>query len=253
MSLHAVRAIYVVELARNWTTPLPSILAPIISSALYFVVFGAALGAQIQDVGTLSYGAFIVPGLIMLTLLTDTISNASFGIFTSKFTGTVYELLSAPISASEIVFGYVAAAATKAMIVGLLILATARLFIPFTIVNPVGMVAFLLLICITFSVFGFVLGLWCREWSRLNTVPMLIVAPLAFLGGCFYSVSALPPSWRAVALLDPVLYIVSGLRWSFYGITDVSIASSIFVVLALLASFLTCASWLLQTGRNLKP
>jgi ABC-2 type transport system permease protein len=252
MNLHAVRAIYSFELARTWRTLMQSIASPVISTSLYFIVFGAAIGTRMASIEGVSYGAFIVPGLIMLSILTESISNASFGIYMPKFSGTIYEVLSAPISSLEIVLGYVGAAATKSVILGTIILATARLFVDYTIVHPLWMVAFLILTSVTFSFFGFIIGVWADGWEKLQMVPMLIVTPLAFLGGSFYSISMLPPVWQKLALFNPVVYLVSGFRWSFYGVSDVNVVISFGMTLLFLALCLTAVGWIFRTGYKLK-
>jgi ABC-2 type transport system permease protein len=252
VNLYAIRAIYLFEMARTWRTVLQSIVSPVISTSLYFVVFGAAIGSRIQGVDGISYGAFIVPGLIMLSLLTQSISNASFGIFFPKFTGTIYELLSAPVSYVEIVIGYVGAAATKSIILGLIILATSGLFVPLEIQHPLWMLLFLVLTAFTFSLFGFVLGIWADGFEKLQLVPFLIVTPLIFLGGSFYSVDMLPPFWQTVTLFNPVVYLISGFRWSFYGIADVSVGLSLTMTLCFLALCLAAVWWIFKTGYRLK-
>ena len=252
MNLPAIRAIYKFEMARTGRTLLQSIATPVISTSLYFVVFGAAIGSRIQEIDGVSYGAFIVPGLIMLSLLTESISNASFGIYFPRFVGTIYELLSAPVSTLEIVISYVGAAATKSIILGAIILMTAGLFVPLRIEHPVWMVAFLLLTAVTFSLFGFIIGIWADGFEKLQLVPMLIVMPLTFLGGSFYSIDVLPPFWRTVTLFNPVVYLVSGFRWSFYGIADVSVAVSLAMTLVFLAICLTIVWWIFKTGYRLK-
>lgn len=252
MNLHAIRAIYLFELARTWRTLLQSIASPVISTSLYFVVFGAAIGSHMGQIDGTSYGAFIVPGLIMLSLMTESISNASFGIYMPKFTGTIYEILSAPISYVEIVIGYVGAAATKSVILGLLILATARLFVPFTIVHPVWMIVFLILTAVTFSLFGFLIGIWADGFEKLQIIPMMIVTPLAFLGGSFYSINMLPPLWQKIALFNPVVYLISGFRWSFYGVADVRVDISVGMTLMFLALCLAAVWWMFKTGYKLK-
>ena len=252
MNFYAVRAIYKFEMARTLRTVLQSIVSPVIATALYFVVFGAAIGSRIDSISGISYGAFIVPGLIMLSLLTQSITNAAFGIFFPKFTGTIYEILSAPVSYIEIVLGYVGAAATKSMILGLIILATSTLFVPLQIMHPVWMVAFLFLTAITFSLFGFVLGIWADGFEKLQLVPFLIVTPLIFLGGSFYSIDVLPPFWRAVTLFNPVVYLISAFRWSFYGISDVNVALSGAMTVLFLAICLTAVWWIFKTGYKLK-
>jgi ABC-2 type transport system permease protein len=252
MNFQAVRAIYLFEMARTWRTLLQSIVSPVLSTSLYFVVFGAAIGSRIQEIDGVSYGAFIVPGLIMLSLLTQSIANASFGIYFPKFTGTIYELLSAPVSYFEVVLSYVGAAATKSIILGLIILATAALFVPLRIAHPVWMLFFLVLTAVTFSLFGFIIGIWADGFEKLQLVPLLIVTPLTFLGGSFYSIDMLPPFWRAVTLFNPVVYLVSGFRWSFYGIADVSVAVSLAMTLVFLGLCLAAVSWIFKTGYRLK-
>ena len=249
---HAVKAIYNFEMARTWRTLMQSIISPVISTSLYFVVFGAAIGSRIPQVGGISYGAFIVPGLIMLSLLTQSISNASFGIYFPKFTGTIYELLSAPISFVEIVIAYVGAAASKSIILGLIILATAALFVPLHIDHPFLMLVFLVLTAVTFSLVGFIIGIWADGFEKLQVIPLLIVTPLTFLGGSFYSISMLPPFWQTVALFNPVVYLVSGFRWSFYGAGDVSVGLSIAMTLGFLAISMAVVAWIFKTGYRLK-
>ncbi|MDN5842189.1 MAG: ABC transporter permease [Alcaligenaceae bacterium] len=252
MNISAVRAIYMFEMARTWRTLMQSIIAPVISTSLYFVVFGAAIGGRIQEVGGVSYGAFIVPGLIMLSLLTQSISNASFGIYFPKFTGTIYELLSAPVSYFEVLLGYVGAAATKSMLLGLIILATAGLFVPVRIDHPWVMILFLVLTAVTFSLFGFIIGIWADNFEKLQLVPLLIVTPLTFLGGSFYSIDMLPPLWQTVTLFNPVVYLISGFRWSFYGLADVGIAVSLGMTLAFLVLCLLVIAWIFRTGYRLR-
>ncbi len=252
MNLHAVRAIYHFEMARTWRTLMQSIVSPVLSTSLYFIVFGAAIGSRIPEVNGVSYGAFIVPGLIMLSLLTQSISNASFGIYFPKFTGTIYELLSAPISYLEILLAYVGAAASKSVILGLIILATAGLFVPLRIEHPLWMVLFLLLTAVTFSLIGFIIGIWADGFEKLQVIPLLIVTPLTFLGGSFYSIDMLPPFWQTVALFNPVVYLISGFRWSFYGQADVSLALSLGMTLAFLAAALGVVGWMFKTGYKLK-
>ena len=252
MNFYAIRAIYMFEMARTGRTLLQSIVTPVISTSLYFVVFGAAIGSRITDVEGVSYGAFIVPGLIMLSLLTQSISNASFGIFFPKFIGTIYELLSAPVSYVEIVVSYVGAAATKSIILGLLILATSGLFVPIEVAHPVWMLAFLVLTAVTFSLFGFLLGIWAEGFEKLQLVPFLIITPLIFLGGSFYSVDMLPPFWQTVTLFNPVVYLISGFRWSFYGIADVSVGLSLTMTICFLALCLAAVWWIFKTGYRLK-
>ena len=252
MNFHAIRAIYKFEMARTGRTLLQSIVTPVISTSLYFVVFGAAIGSRITGIDGVSYGAFIVPGLIMLSLLTQSISNASFGIFFPKFTGTIYELLSAPVSYIEVIISYVGAAATKSIILGLLILATSGLFVPIEIAHPLWMLAFLVLTSVSFSLFGFVLGIWAKDIEKLQLVPFLIVTPLIFLGGSFYSVDMLPPFWQTATLFNPVVYLISGFRWSFYGIADVSVGVSLAMTVCFLAICLAAVWWIFKTGYRLK-
>lgn len=252
LNVPAILAIYRFEMARFWRTALQSIVAPVISTSLYFVVFGAAIGARMQTIDGVAYGAFIVPGLIMLSLLTQSVSNAAFGIYFPRFAGTIYELLSAPISPFEVVLGYVGAAATKSIIIGLIILATASLFVPLHIEHPIWMVFFLLLTALTFSLFGFVIGLWADGFEKLQLVPLLIVTPLTFLGGSFYSIDMLPPFWRAVSLFNPVVYLVSGFRWAFFGKGDVAVGVSIVATFAFLALCLGLVTYIFRTGYRLK-
>ena len=252
MNVHAVRAIYGFEMARTRRTLMQSIISPVISTSLYFVVFGAAIGSRIQEVGGISYGAFIVPGLVMLSLLTQSISNASFGIYFPRFVGTIYELLSAPVSYFEIVLAYVGAAASKSIILGLVILATAGLFVPLHIAHPAWMVLFLVLTSVTFSLIGFIIGIWADGFEKLQLVPLLIVTPLTFLGGSFYSVDMLPPFWQKVSLFNPVVYLISGFRWSFFGIADVSVAVSLGMTFVFMAISLSIVAWIFKTGYRLK-
>ena len=252
MNFRAVRAIYLFEMARTWRTLMQSIISPVISTSLYFVVFGAAIGSRIPTVGGISYGAFIVPGLIMLSLLTQSISNASFGIYFPKFTGTIYELLSAPVSFVEIVIAYVGAAASKSIILGLIILATATLFVPLHIDHPFVMLLFLVLTAVTFSLFGFIIGLWADGFQKLQLVPMLIITPLTFLGGSFYSINMLPPFWQKVTLFNPVVYLISGFRWSFYDISDVSVGVSAGMTGVFMLICLFTARWLIKSGYRLR-
>jgi len=249
---HAVRAIYNFEMARTWRTLMQSIISPVISTSLYFIVFGAAIGSRIPQVGGVAYGAFIVPGLVMLSLLTQSISNASFGIYFPKFTGTIYELLSAPVSYVEITLAYVGAAATKSIALGLIIMATAGLFVPLRIEHPLWMVLFLVLTAATFSLLGFIIGIWADNFEKLQLVPLLIVTPLTFLGGSFYSIDMLPPFWQTVTLFNPVVYLISGFRWSFYGIADVSVALSLVMTLVFMAVSLAVLAWIFRTGYRLK-
>ena len=252
MNLHAIRAIYGFEMARAWRTLMQSIISPVISTSLYFVVFGAAIGSRIPEVGGISYGAFIVPGLVMLSLLTNSISNASFGIYFPRFTGTIYELLSAPVSTLEILISYVGAAATKSIILGLIILATASLFVPLQVLHPFWMLLFLVLTAVTFSLVGFIIGVWADGFEKLQVVPLLIVTPLTFLGGSFYSIDMLPPLWQKVALLNPVVYLISGFRWSFYGMADVSLGLSLGMTAVFLLAAIGVVAWIFKTGYRLK-
>jgi ABC-2 type transport system permease protein len=252
MNLPAIRAIYKFEMARWGRTLLQSMVSPVVSTSLYFVVFGAAIGSRITEIEGVPYGSFIVPGLIMLTLLTQSVANASFGIYFPRFTGTIYELLSAPISYFEIVTGYVGAAATKSIILGLIILATAWLFVPIQIAHPFWMIAFLVLTAVTFSLLGFVIGIWADGFEKLQLVPLLIITPLTFLGGTFYSINILPPFWRGVTLFNPVVYLISGFRWSFFNIADVSPATSLVMIGLFLAVCLAVVAWIFKTGYRLK-
>src|SRR5438105_9616929 len=252
MNFRAIQAIYLFEMARTWRTLLQSIVSPVVSTSLYFVVFGSAIGSRITEVEGVSYGTFIVPGLVMLSVLTQSIANASFGIYFPKFVGTIYELLSAPISYVEIVLGYVGAAATKSIVLGLIILATAGLFVPLHIHHPLWMLAFLVLTAVTFSLFGFIIGIWADGFEKLQMIPMLVVTPLTFLGGSFYSISMLPAGWRTVSLANPVVYLVSGFRWSFYGSSDVSVGVSLSMTMAFLILCLATVWWIFKTGYRLK-
>jgi len=249
---HGVWAIYRFELARFFRTSLQSVLTPVITTSLYFVVFGAAIGSRMNQVDGVPYGAFIVPGLIMLSLFTESISNASFGIYIPKWTGTIYELLSAPVSYVEVVIGYVGAAATKSVMLGALILATARLFVPYEIAHPLAMLAFLVLTSVTFSLFGFIVGIWADNFEKLQIIPLMIVTPLTFLGGAFYSIDMLPPLWQKLTLFNPVVYLVSGFRWSFYGVADVDVAVSLGMTLLFLALCMAAVWWIFRTGYKLR-
>jgi ABC-2 type transport system permease protein len=252
VNTYAVRAIYTFELSRWFRTLVQSVASPVISTSLYFVVFGAAIGSRIAEVDGVSYGAFIVPGLIMLSILTESISNASFGIYMPRYAGTIYEVLSAPISSLEVVMGYVGAAATKSVMLGFVILATARVFVPFHIEHPLWMVAFLVLTAVTFSLFGFIIGLWASGWEKLQVIPILVITPLAFLGGSFYSISMLPPLWQKITLFNPVVYLISGFRWSFYGISDVGVGVSLAATVGFMILCLIVISWIFKTGYRLK-
>ena len=252
MNYYAVKAIYLFEMERAWRTLLQSIVSPVLSTSLYFVVFGAAIGSRIDQVNGVSYGAFLVPGLVMLSLLTQSIANASFGIYFPKFTGTIYEVLSAPVSMIEIVLGYVGAAASKSVILGIIILITAAFFVPLEIHHPFVMLFFLFLTAISFSLFGFIIGIWADSFEKLQLIPMLIVTPLVFLGGSFYSISMLPPVWQTVTLFNPVLYLVSGFRWSFYEIADVSVGVSVAMILVFLSLCMGIVWWIFKTGYRIR-
>ncbi|GHA30723.1 transport permease protein [Devosia pacifica] len=252
MNLEAIRAIYKFEMNRTFRTPLQSIIAPVISTSLYFVVFGAAIGSRITEIEGVSYGAFIVPGLIMMMILTQSVSNGSFGIYFPKFTGTIYELLSAPVSYFEVVLGYVGAAATKSMILGILVLLTAGFFVPLRIEHPVFMALFLVLTALTFSLVGFIIGILAKGMEQLQTVPLLVIMPLTFLGGTFYSINVLPEIWQTISLANPVLYLVSGFRWSFYGISDVDVSVSLVMIGIFLAACIGVVGWIFRTGYRLK-
>ncbi len=252
MNVYAIRAIYRFEMSRTWRTLLQSVVSPVLATALYFVVFGSAMGSHLGAIDGVRYGAFIVPGLVMLSLLTQSIANASFGIYFPKFVGTIYELLSAPISPLEIVLGYVGAAASKSMLLGLIILATARLFVPYGILHPLWMIAFLVLTSLTFSLFGFIIGIWADNFEKLNLVPALIVTPLTFLGGSFYSINMLPPFWRTVTLFNPVVYLISGFRWSFFGVSDIAVGASLGMTLVFMLACLAGIWWIFKTGYRLK-
>ena len=252
MNWHGIRAIYRFEMARTFRTLTQSIASPVLSTSLYFVVFGAAIGSRMGDIGGVSYGAFIIPGLIMLSLLNESISNASFGIYMPKWAGTIYELLSAPVSWIEVVLGYVGAAATKSLVLGILILVTARLFVDYEIQHPVWMIGFLLLTAVSFSLFGFIIGLWADDFQKLQVIPLMVVTPLTFLGGAFYSINMLPPVWQKITLFNPVVYLISGFRWSFYGQSDVNIWISLAAILGFLAACLIGVWWIFRTGYKLK-
>ncbi|HEX5694330.1 MAG TPA: ABC transporter permease [Arenimonas sp.] len=252
MNWYAVRAIYRFEMARTFRTITQSIASPVLSTSLYFVVFGAAIGSRMGEVDGVSYGAFIIPGLIMLSILNESLSNASFGIYMPKWAGTIYELLSAPVGWGEAVLGYVGAAASKSMMLGLLILVTARLFVPYEIAHPVWMVLFLLLTALSFSLFGFIIGLWANDFQKLQVIPLMIVTPLTFLGGAFYSIDMLPPVWQKIALFNPVVYLISGFRWSFYGVSDVNVVVSFGAIVVFLAACLTAVWWIFRTGWRLR-
>ncbi|HXR62948.1 MAG TPA: ABC transporter permease [Rudaea sp.] len=252
MNVHAIRAIYRFEMARTFRTLMQSIASPVLSTSLYFVVFGAAIGSRMGEVGGVSYGAFIIPGLIMLALLNESTSNASFGIYLPKWSGTIYELLSAPVSPLEVVIGYVGAATTKSIMLGVLILVTARVFVPYEIAHPLWMVVFLLLTAVTFSLFGFVIGLWADDFQKLQVIPLLVITPLTFLGGAFYSINMLPPIWQKITLFNPVVYLISGFRWSFYGSSDVNVVVSAGMTLVFLALCLGAVFWVFKTGYKLK-
>jgi ABC-2 type transport system permease protein len=252
MNWQGIRAIYRFEMARTFRTLTQSIAAPVLSTSLYFVVFGAAIGSRMGDIDGISYGAYIIPGLIMLALLNESISNAAFGIYMPKWSGTIYELLSAPVSFVEVVLGYVGAAASKSVLLGLLILATARIFVPYEIAHPVWMLCFLLLTAVTFSLFGFIIGLWADNFQKLQVVPLMVVTPLTFLGGAFYSINMLPPIWQKITLFNPVVYLISGFRWSFYGVADVNVGLSLAAIVGFLALCMTAVWWIFRTGWKLK-
>jgi ABC-2 type transport system permease protein len=252
MNLYAIRAIYRFEMARTFRTLMQSIASPVLSTSLYFVVFGAAIGSRMGHIDGVSYGAFIIPGLIMLSLLNESISNASFGIYMPKWAGTIFELLSAPVSYIEVVIGYVGAAATKSVMLGILILVTARIFVPYEIAHPVWMFGFLVLTAVTFSLFGFIIGIWADGFEKLQVIPLMIVTPLTFLGGAFYSISMLPPIWQKITLFNPVVYLISGFRWSFYGLSDVNVVVSLGMTLLFLSLCLAAVWWIFRTGYKLK-
>jgi ABC-2 type transport system permease protein len=252
MNVHAIRAIYYFEMARTFRTLMQSIAAPVLSTALYFVVFGAAIGARMGRVDGVGYGSFIVPGLIMLSILTESVANASFGIYLPKWSGTIFELLSAPVSYVEVLIGYVGAAATKSVMLGVLILVTARLFVPYEILHPVWMIAFLILTAVSFSLLGFIIGVWAGSFEQLQVVPLMILTPLTFLGGAFYSISMLPPLWQKITLFNPVVYLISGFRWSFFGAADVNVVASAAATLCFLALCIAAVRWIFTTGYKLK-
>ena len=252
MNIYAIKAIYRFEMARTFRTWMQSILSPVLSTSLYFVVFGSAIGSRMGTVQDIDYGAFIIPGLVMLSLLGESISNASFGIYLPKFSGTIYELLSAPVAFTEAVLGYVGAAASKSLMLGVLILVTARVFVPYHVVHPVWMVAFLVLTAVTFCTFGFIIGLWADSFQKLQTIPLMIITPLTFLGGAFYSIKMLPAFWQKVALFNPVVYLISGMRWAFYGKGDVDVAISLAAICGFLVVCLTAVWWIFKTGHKLK-
>ena len=252
MNWHAIRAIYRFEISRTFRTAIQSVASPVLSTSLYFVVFGAAIGSRMGDIDGVSYGAFIIPGLIMLSLLNESISNASFGIYMPKWSGTIYELLSAPVSYVEVVIGYVGAAASKSLLLGVLILLTSRIFVPYEIAHPVWMLCFLLLTAVTFSLFGFIVGLWADDFQKLQVIPLMVITPLTFLGGAFYSISMLPPFWQKVTLFNPVVYLISGFRWSFYGVADVHVGISVAAILGFLALCMGAVWWIFRTGWKLK-
>lgn len=252
MNVHAIRAIYRFEMARTFRTLTESLASPVLTTSLYFIVFGAAIGSRMGDIDGVSYGAFIIPGLIMFSLLNESISNASFGIYMPKWSGTIYELLSAPVSFVEVVLGYVGAAATKSLMIGVLILITARFFVPYEIVHPGWMLFFLVLTAVSFSLFGFLIGLWASDWQQLQVIPLMIVTPLTFLGGAFYSIQMLPPVWQTVSLFNPVVYLISGMRWAFYGVADVNVLVSAGMILVFLAACLAAVWWIFRTGWKLR-
>ena len=252
MNIHAIRAIYRFEMARTFRTLLQSIASPVLSTSLYFIVFGAAIGSRMGAIDGVAYGAFIIPGLVMLSMLNESTSNASFGIYMPKFTGTIYELLSAPVSYVEVVIGYVGAAASKSILLGFLILATARLFVPYSIAHPFAMIGFLVLTAVTFSLFGFIIGIWADGFEKLQIIPLMVMTPLTFLGGSFYSIGMLPPLWQKIALFNPVVYLISGFRWSFYGVSDVSLGLSLGMTVVFLLICLTVIGWIFRTGYRLR-
>lgn len=252
MNFYAVRAIYIFEMARTWRTLMESIASPILSTSLYFIVFGAAIGSRMGDIDGVSYGAFIIPGLVMMSLLSMSISNASFGIYFPKFSGTIYEVLSAPVSPLEIIIGYVGAAASKSIILGILILATAKLFVDYDIAHPIWMMAFLTLTSITFSLLGFIIGLWADDFQKLQIIPLMVITPLTFLGGAFYSIDMLPEPWQTLTLFNPVVYLISGFRWSFYEVSDVDVTTSIAMITLFMLACVAVVTWIFKTGHRLK-
>ncbi len=252
MNFYAIRSIYIFEMARTWRTLMQSIASPIISTSLYFVVFGAAIGTHMVEIEGVSYGAYIIPGLAMLTIMGESVSNASFGIYLPKFTGTIYEVLSAPVSYAEVLIGYVGAAATKSLILGVLILATARLFVSYSILHPFWMAGFLILTSVSFCLFGFIIGIWADSFQKLQIVPLMIITPLTFLGGSFYSIYMLPPIWQKITLFNPVVYLISGFRWSLYGVSDVNVGVSLGMTLLFLATCIAIVWWIFRTGYRLK-
>ena len=252
MNYHGIKAIYLFEMNRTWRTIMQSIASPVLSTSLYFIVFGTAIGSRMGEIDGISYGAFIIPGLVMMTLLTQSVSNASFGIYFPKFSGTIYELLSAPVSYVEILLGYVGAAATKSVLVGVLILITARFFVEYQIEHPFWMVSFLLLTSVTFCLFGFIIGIWADGFEKLQLIPLMFITPLAFLGGSFYSINMLPPIWQTITLFNPVVYLISGFRWSFYGVSDVNVEISLAMTVLFLVICLFVVRWIFKTGYRLK-
>lgn len=252
MNYYGIKAIYLFEMNRTWRTIMQSIISPVLSTSLYFIVFGSAIGSRMVEIDGISYGAFIVPGLVMMTLLTQSVSNASFGIYFPKFSGTIYELLSAPVSYVEILLGYVGAAATKSVLVGILILITARFFVEYQIEHPIWMVSFLVLTSVTFCLFGFIIGIWADGFEKLQLIPLMFITPLAFLGGSFYSIDMLPPIWQTITLFNPVVYLISGFRWSFYGVSDVNVEISLAMTVMFLVLCLVIVRWIFKTGYRLK-
>ncbi len=253
MNIQSVKVIYKYEMLRTWNTLLQSVASPVLSTILYFVVFGAAIGGRIQEINGIDYGTFIVPGLVMLSLLTQSISNASFSIFFPKFTGTIYEVMSAPISYIEILLGYVGAATTKSMLIGSIILFTASFFVDLQIKHPIWMLTFFILTCISFSLFGFIIGLWANNFEKLQLIPLLVITPLVFLGGSFYSIDMLPPVWQTISLFNPILYLISGFRWSFFEVSDVNVGLSLAMIILFLSVCMSIVAWMFKTGYRLKP